>query len=174
MNTKRPDTQGSVGTITPGMSRKSTDSVTDIDVCITDLAASLERRSADSNLFQITTDNEEVVDKLKNSGTVASTSPPKRVIMSGERSVKLNDQSEEIIQAVKGDIEQLSEDQIDHVKVIASCLGKRYSNGKVAVQDFNIAMLEGQITCLLGQCLLYCVPPVAHYLHFDYSFLVLH
>jgi hypothetical protein len=153
MNTKRvvtDDTEGSVGTITPGMSRKSTNSVIEIDVSIPDLAASLERRSADRNSILNTADREEIPDQMKNSGTIATTSPPKRVIMSGERSVKLNDKSEEIIQAVKGDIEQLSEDQIDHVKVIASCLGKRYSNGKVAVQDFNIAMLEGQITCLLG------------------------
>ena len=72
--------------------------------------------------------------------------------MSNEvRSVKRNEQFEEIIQAVKGDIEQLSEDQIHLVKVIATCLAKRYSNGKVAVQDFNLAMLEGQSTCLLGK-----------------------
>ena len=154
MNTKRALTDDTeLGSVTPGMSRKSTNSATDMDVSVTDLAASSDKRSADSNLFLDITDNDEIPDQLKTSGTIASTSPPKRVIMFGERSVRLNEQSEEIIQAVKGDIEQLSQDQIDHVKVIASCLGKRYSNGKVAVQDFNIAMLEGQITCLLGKCL---------------------
>lgn len=34
--------------------------------------------------------------------------------------------------------------------MIASGLVKKYPNGKVAVRDFSLAMLEGQITCLLG------------------------
>ena len=48
------------------------------------------------------------------------------------------------------DIEMLSENQLCDVKVIARGMEKRYPNGKVAVKDFSLAMLEGQITCLLG------------------------
>ncbi len=29
-------------------------------------------------------------------------------------------------------------------------LGKRYNDGKVAVRNFSLSMLEDQITCLLG------------------------
>ena len=53
-----------------------------------------------------------------------------------------------------GDIEVLSASLIDKVKVVASGLEKRYPNGKVAVKNFSMAMLEGQITCLLGTVLL--------------------
>lgn len=49
-----------------------------------------------------------------------------------------------------GDIEVLSADLLDKIKVISSGLQKTYPNGKVAVKNFTLAMLEGQITCLLG------------------------
>ena len=49
-----------------------------------------------------------------------------------------------------GDIEVLSADLLDRIKVISSGLQKTYPNGKVAVKNFTLAMLEGQITCLLG------------------------
>lgn len=49
-----------------------------------------------------------------------------------------------------GDIEVLSADLFDKIKVISSGLQKTYPNGKVAVKNFTLAMLEGQITCLLG------------------------
>lgn len=62
----------------------------------------------------------------------------------------LNSNSEQVIQDANPDIEVLSFDQLENVQVIASRLEKRYPNGKVAVKDFSLAMLEGQITCLLG------------------------
>ena len=46
--------------------------------------------------------------------------------------------------------EKIPNDMYQHVKVITSGLAKTYPNGKKAVNDFSIAMLEGQITCLLG------------------------
>ena len=49
------------------------------------------------------------------------------------------------------DVEVLSADQLDKVRVVASGLQKTYPNGKVAVKDFTLAMVEGQITCLLGR-----------------------
>ena len=49
-----------------------------------------------------------------------------------------------------GDVEKISDDLLHKVKVIASGLQKTYPNGKVAVKNFTLAMLEGQITCLLG------------------------
>ena len=48
------------------------------------------------------------------------------------------------------DIEKFHESDRINVKVIASGLQKKYPNGKVAVNDFSLAMAEGQITCLLG------------------------
>ena len=47
-------------------------------------------------------------------------------------------------------VEKLSEESIGLVQVIASRLRKVYPNGKRAVQEFSVAMVEGQITCLLG------------------------
>ena len=47
-------------------------------------------------------------------------------------------------------VEKLSEEAVSQVQVVASRLRKIYSNGKRAVQDFSVAMVEGQITCLLG------------------------
>ena len=76
---------------------------------------------------------------------------------SSERSVMLNSNSEQVIQDVNPDIEVLSVDQLENVQVIASRMQKIYPNGKVAVTDFSLAMLEGQITCLLGTKLIYCV-----------------
>jgi ABC-type transport system involved in cytochrome bd biosynthesis fused ATPase/permease subunit len=35
-------------------------------------------------------------------------------------------------------------------KVLISNLRKKYSDGKVAVKQLSLSMLEGQITCLLG------------------------
>lgn len=49
------------------------------------------------------------------------------------------------------DVEVLSADQLDKVRVVASGLQKTYPNGKIAVKDFTLAMVEGQITCLLGK-----------------------
>jgi hypothetical protein len=69
---------------------------------------------------------------------------------SSERSVMLNSYSEQVIQEVNPDVEVLSVDQLENVQVIASRMEKTYPNGKVAVKDFSLAMLEGQITCLLG------------------------
>ena len=37
-----------------------------------------------------------------------------------------------------------------HSKVVVHQLRKRYADGKLAVKDLSFAMLEGQITCLLG------------------------
>ena len=51
---------------------------------------------------------------------------------------------------INADVEALSEELLDKVKVIASGLQKTYPNGKVAVKNFTLAMVEGQITCLLG------------------------
>ena len=48
------------------------------------------------------------------------------------------------------DIEKFNENDRTNVKVIATGLLKKYPNGKVAVNDFSLAMAEGQITCLLG------------------------
>ena len=47
-------------------------------------------------------------------------------------------------------IERLSTDCLSRVQVVASQLMKIYPNGKKAVRDFSVAMVEGQITCLLG------------------------
>lgn len=41
-------------------------------------------------------------------------------------------------------------DDISKVRVSASCLRKRYADGKLAVKSLSFAMNEGQITCLLG------------------------
>lgn len=41
-------------------------------------------------------------------------------------------------------------DESSKVRVIASCLRKRYADGKLAVKKLSFAMVEGQITCLLG------------------------
>lgn len=38
----------------------------------------------------------------------------------------------------------------DRAKIKFSGLAKRYGDGKVAVKNLAVAMLEGQITCLLG------------------------
>ena len=61
-----------------------------------------------------------------------------------------SDEVSEGIDLGGGDIEMLSSNQLCDVKVIAHGLEKRYPNGKIAVKDFSLAMLEGQITCLLG------------------------
>jgi hypothetical protein len=83
--------------------------------------------------------------------TVPVTSPSRKIKKSSsERSVMLNSNSEQVIQEVNPDVEVLSVDQLENVQVIASRMEKRYPNGKVAVKDFSLAMLEGQITCLLG------------------------
>ena len=49
-----------------------------------------------------------------------------------------------------GHVEPLTPEQHDLVRVRLSGLKKRYSDGKVAVKGVSMAMLEGQITCLLG------------------------
>lgn len=83
--------------------------------------------------------------------TVPVPSPSRKIrSSSSERSVMLNSNSEQVIQDANPDIEVLSFDQLENVQVIASRMEKRYPNGKVAVKDFSLAMLEGQITCLLG------------------------
>lgn len=85
------------------------------------------------------------------SNTVPVPSPSRKIIRSSsEKSVILSSNSEQVIQGINKDIEILSIDQLESVQVIASCMEKRYPNGKVAVKDFSLAMLEGQITCLLG------------------------
>ena len=68
----------------------------------------------------------------------------------GDISRSNSDVIAEQIGSCNGDIEVLSENQLSDVKVIARGMEKRYPNGKVAVKDFSLAMLEGQITCLLG------------------------
>jgi ATP-binding cassette subfamily A (ABC1) protein 3 len=47
-------------------------------------------------------------------------------------------------------LEFIPPDQQALAKIRIKGLGKRYSDGKVAVRNFSLAMLEGQITCLLG------------------------
>ena len=47
-------------------------------------------------------------------------------------------------------IETLTMDQRDRVRVVITGLQKRYSDGKLAVKKLDLAMIEGQITCLLG------------------------
>jgi hypothetical protein len=82
---------------------------------------------------------------------VPVTSPSRNIRRSSsERSVMLSSYSEQVIQEVNPDVEVLSVDQLENVQVIASRMEKTYPNGKVAVKDFSLAMLEGQITCLLG------------------------
>ena len=68
----------------------------------------------------------------------------------GDISRSNSDEVAEQIGSCNGDIEVLSENQLCDVKVIARGMEKRYPNGKVAVKDFSLTMLEGQITCLLG------------------------
>lgn len=41
-------------------------------------------------------------------------------------------------------------DDNSSVRVMVSCLRKRYADGKLAVKKLSFAMVEGQITCLLG------------------------
>jgi ABC-type multidrug transport system ATPase subunit len=54
----------------------------------------------------------------------------------------------------KGDddngVERLHENEAPRAKVVIRSLRKRYANGKLALKKLNLAMLEGQITCLLG------------------------
>jgi ABC-type transport system involved in cytochrome bd biosynthesis fused ATPase/permease subunit len=47
-------------------------------------------------------------------------------------------------------IERLPAEMLELGKVRIKHLAKTYSDGKVAVRDLSLAMLEGQITCLLG------------------------
>jgi hypothetical protein len=47
-------------------------------------------------------------------------------------------------------IEPIAEDQIPQAKIRVKGLGKQYPDGKVAVRNLNLSMLQGQITCLLG------------------------
>lgn len=48
------------------------------------------------------------------------------------------------------DVEKIPENILQNVKVVACGLEKVYPGGKVAVKDFSLAMMEGQVTCLLG------------------------
>ena len=41
-------------------------------------------------------------------------------------------------------------EEISPVRVLVSCLRKRYTDGKLALKNLSFAMIEGQITCLLG------------------------
>ena len=47
-------------------------------------------------------------------------------------------------------VELIPQPMHSRAKIKFSGLGKRYEDGKVAVKNLSIAMLEGQITCLLG------------------------
>jgi ABC-type multidrug transport system fused ATPase/permease subunit len=47
-------------------------------------------------------------------------------------------------------IERLPAEMLERSKVMIKHLAKTYSDGKVAVRDLSLTMLEGQITCLLG------------------------
>jgi ABC-type sugar transport system ATPase subunit len=47
-------------------------------------------------------------------------------------------------------IETIPADNIALAKVRIFNLRKRYPDGNLAVRDFSLSMLEGQITCLLG------------------------
>ena len=47
-------------------------------------------------------------------------------------------------------IEKLDPSLAPRAKVIIQSLRKRYADGKLAVKDLSIALVEGQITCLLG------------------------
>jgi ATP-binding cassette, subfamily A (ABC1), member 3 len=47
-------------------------------------------------------------------------------------------------------IQYLPESERQRTQVLISHLRKRYADGKLAVKDFSLALLEGQITCLLG------------------------
>ena len=47
-------------------------------------------------------------------------------------------------------VESLPFDQLSRVKVTLCNLRKRYSDGKLAVKKLDMAMVEGQTTCLLG------------------------
>jgi ATP-binding cassette, subfamily A (ABC1), member 3 len=47
-------------------------------------------------------------------------------------------------------IEQLDETFLSSAKIHLKKVGKRYSDGKVAVRNVTLTMLENQITCLLG------------------------
>lgn len=46
--------------------------------------------------------------------------------------------------------EPLTNEECKHIGVYACGLRKRYADGKLAVKDLSIALVEGQITCLLG------------------------
>ncbi|RYG93692.1 ATP-binding cassette domain-containing protein, partial [archaeon] len=47
-------------------------------------------------------------------------------------------------------IEQLPQELLEQGKVRIKHLGKTFGDGKVAVRDLSLTLLEGQITCLLG------------------------
>lgn len=47
-------------------------------------------------------------------------------------------------------IELLDSYDIPNIKVGITLLSKRYADGKLAVKKLSLAMIEGQITCLLG------------------------
>jgi ATP-binding cassette, subfamily A (ABC1), member 3 len=47
-------------------------------------------------------------------------------------------------------IQSIPENERELVQVRISHLRKRYGDGKLAVKDFSLSLLEGQITCLLG------------------------
>ena len=48
-------------------------------------------------------------------------------------------------------VEPLSDSQSADVKVVLSNVSKRYPNGKLAVNRLSFAMVEGQVTCVLGE-----------------------
>lgn len=52
--------------------------------------------------------------------------------------------------AENSSVEPINAEDRGNAKVILNRIRKRYSDGKLAVKHLSLAMLEGQITCLLG------------------------
>lgn len=52
--------------------------------------------------------------------------------------------------APRSTIEAIEGDMIQRAKIRIKGLGKQYPDGKVAVRNLSLSMLQGQITCLLG------------------------
>jgi hypothetical protein len=60
------------------------------------------------------------------------------------KEVRCSDTNEDV------NTEIIDDQDVSRIKVALLGLRKRYSDGKLAVKNFSVALLEGQITCLLG------------------------
>lgn len=71
-------------------------------------------------------------------------------VLSATAEIHPRNKTHSILNSDKNCIESIPIELRSNAKVRCASLRKRYPNGKLAVKDFSLSMLEGQITCLLG------------------------